>query len=68
MLAIVSASTGAIAPRRADTIAKSISVSVMGSKLCVATDLATLREFFLGWLKFYNTQMYKKASTSAKYL
>ena len=48
MLAIISASTGAIAPRSADTIARSISVSVIGSKLCVATDFATSQEFFLG--------------------
>ena len=48
MLAIISASTGAIAPRSADTIARSISVSVIGSKLFVATDFATSQEFFLG--------------------
>ena len=46
MLAIISVSTGAIAPRSADTIARSISVSVIGSKLCVATDFATSQEFF----------------------
>lgn len=60
MLAIISASTGAIAPRSADTIARSISVSVIGSKLFVATDFATSQEYF-SWVKeiLYHTNVQK---------